>query len=414
MAESDFTRINTNIAALNVLNALSSVNRRLGLHQLRLATGKRINSAADDAAGLTIASKFKVQVEGIGMALNNIGDAKNLVALAEGNLMKILDVLSTMKAKATQAANDALGSAERDAINSEMAQLAAQIDEEVDQAKWNNVQLLNGSDTSFTFQIGPATGDTIAFDMKSSEVGYTGGYTASSLSVDQGGGTVTLGTGSSYFVDPGAFDLKSIGSSTTITGGSTQLTEGFYTFEVTSVTGNTTAGVITFRLLDGEGNAVQISSTENGTGAMAATATASYGAGGSMDAIYDTGRGFQFELSGIASGDVGTFVFNFDKAGNNVDNHENANAYMGQIDVAIDNVNKALSYIGARTNRLNVQEENLMIARLNTEAAHNRIMHADMALEQLEASKLLILQQTATAMLAQANVGPQAVLALFR
>ena len=413
MAEADFTRINTNIAALNVLNALSSVNRRLGVHQLRLATGKRINSAAEDAAGLTIASKFKVQVDGLGMALNNIGDARNLVSMAEGNLMKIVDILSLMKAKATQGANDTLGSDERTAINAELAQLAAQIDEEVAQTKWNDVQLLQGIDTSFTFQVGTATGDTISFDMKSSEVGYTGGYTAASLYVDQGAGTVTMGTGSGYFVDPGAFDLASIAASTTITGGSTALTEGFYSFEVTSVAGTGTASVVTFRLLDGDGNAVQISSTENGTGALASSATASVG-GVTMDAVFDTGRGFKFQLAGLASGDAGTFIFNMDKAGNNVDNHENANAYMGQLDDAIDNVNKALGYIGARSNRLQIQEETLGIAKVNTEAAHNRIMHADMALEQLEASKLLILQQTATAMLAQANVGPQAVLALFR
>ena len=413
MAEADFTRINTNIAALNVLNALSNVNRQLGVHQLRLATGKRINSAGDDAAGLTIANKFKVQAEGMGVALNNIGDAKNLVALAEGNLTKILDILGQMKAKTTQAANDSLGSDERTAINNELAQLSAQIDDEVDQAKWNDVQLLSGANTSFTFQVGTSTGDTISFDMKSSEVGYTSGYTAASLSVDQGGGTVSLGTASGYFVDPGAFDLLSIGSSATISGGSTMLTEGYYTLEVTQAAGTGSTGTVSFRLLNGEGNAVSISSTENGTGALASSATASY-ASGTMDAIFDTGRGFTFQLSGLATGDVGTFVFNFDKAGNNVDNHTNANSYMGQIDVAIDNVNKALSYIGARTNRFGIQEENLMIAKLNTEAAHNRIMNADMAVEQLEASKLLILQQTATAMLAQANVGPQAVLALFQ
>ncbi|MDZ7393412.1 MAG: flagellin [candidate division KSB1 bacterium] len=408
MAEAELTRINTNIAALNMLNALTTINRNLSVHQLRLATGKRINQAADDAAGFTIASKLKVRAEGLGVALNNVADAKNLVAVVEGNLTKILDILGQMKAKVTQAANDTLGSEERAAINKELAQLAAQIDDEVEQATWNGVPVLSGDDTSFVFQVGPATSDVLTFDMSSSEVGYTGGYTAASLAVDQGGGAVTIGTSSAYYVAPGAYTVTGIASSATINTGSTQLLEGFYTFEVKSVTG----GKVTYRVLDANGSLLQISSTSNGTGALATSAQATI-TGGATGTI-DTGRGFKFKLGSLATGDTGSFVFKFEKAGNNVDDHDNAVAYMSQIDAAITNVNKALSYIGARVNRMTVQEENLMVAKVNTEAAHNRIMHADLALEQLEASKLLILQQTATAMLAQANVGPQAVLALFR
>lgn len=408
MAEVELTRVNTNIAALNMLNALTNINRNLSIHQLRLATGKRINQAADDAAGMTIASKLRVRADGLGVALNNVADAKNMVAVVEGNLTKILDILGQMKAKVTQAANDTLGSEEREAINNELTQLAAQIDSEVEQATWNGVPLLSGTSTSFIFQVGPATTDELTFDMKSSEVGYTGGYTAASLSVDQGGGTVTIGTASAYYVAPGAYTLTGIAASATINTGTTQLLEGYYTFQVKSVTG----GVVTFRVLDANGSPLYISSTANGTGGLATSAQATVTSG--SIATFDTGRGFKFKLGDLATGDTGSFVFLFDKAGNNVDDHDSATAYMGQIDAAITNVNKALSYIGARVNRMTVQEENLMVAKVNTEAAHNRIMHADLALEQLEASKLLILQQTATAMLAQANVGPQAVLALFR
>ncbi|MCR4438118.1 MAG: flagellin [bacterium] len=408
MAEVELTRINTNIAALNMLNALTNINRNLSIHQLRLATGKRINQAADDAAGLTIASKLKVRAEGLGVALNNVADAKNMVAVAEGNLTKILDILGQMKAKATQAANDTLGSEERAAINKELAQLAAQIDDEVTQATWNGVPLLSGDSTSFVFQVGAATTDVLTFDLKSSEVGYTGGYTAVSLSVDQGGGTVTIGTASDYYVAPGAYTLTAIAASATINTGATQLNEGFYTFQVVSVTEEK----VKYRVLDAYGSPLQISSTSNGTGALATSAEATLDEGAT--ATIDTGRGFKFQLGDLEVDDTGSFVFKLDKAGNNVNDHDSAVAYMSQIDAAITNVNKALSYIGARVNRMTAQEENLMTAKVNTEAAHNRIMHADLALEQLEASKLLILQQTATAMLAQANVGPQAVLALFR
>ena len=414
MAQVDFNRINTNIGAMNALNSLNNINTKLGIHQLRLATGKRINSAADDAAGWTIASKLQVRAEGLGVAISNVGNAKNLMSVAEGNLQKILDLLSQMKSKATTGADDALGSEERAAINNELNELASQINDEVDKSTWNGQKLLSGSDTSYTFQVGAGTGDTLTFDMRSSDVGYTGGYTAASLQVDQGNGTITLGTASTYYVAPGSYNLMSIASSATTNGNlSTTLTEGYYSLQVTNVAADGTGdGVITFRLLDQDGSAVQISSTSAGTGSLGTSATVAVAAG--TMTTFDTGRGFKFQLGGLASGETGSFTFNFDKAGNNVNSSSSAQSYMAEIDDAISSVNKALSYIGARTNRMTLQEESLAISKVNTEAAQSRIMDADMAYEQFNATKLQILQQTATAMLAQANSAPQSVLSLFR
>ena len=414
MAQVDFNRINTNIGAMNALNSLNVINSKLGIHQLRLATGKRINSAADDAAGWTIAAKLRVRAEGLGVAISNVGNAKNLMSVAEGNLQKILDLLSQMKSKATTGADDALGSEERAAINNELNELASQINDEVDKSTWNGQKLLSGSDTSYTFQVGAGTGDTLTFDMRSSDVGYTGGYTAASLQVDQGNGTITLGTASTYYVAPGSYNLMSIASSATTNGNlSTTLTEGYYSLQVTNVAADGTGdGVITFRLLDQDGSAVQISSTSAGTGSLGTSATVAVAAG--TMTTFDTGRGFKFQLGGLASGETGSFTFNFDKAGNNVNSSSSAQSYMAEIDDAISSVNKALSYIGARTNRMTLQEESLAISKVNTEAAQSRIMDADMAYEQFNATKLQILQQTATAMLAQANSAPQSVLSLFR
>jgi flagellin len=87
---------------------------------------------------------------------------------------------------------------------------------------------------------------------------------------------------------------------------------------------------------------------------------------------------------------------------------------MDLIDTASSQVSKALGYIGATVNRLQYQETSLSVAKVNTEASYNRIMNADMAYEQLEATKWGILQQTAIAMLAQANMVPQSILGLFR
>ena len=117
------SRINTNIGALNALKSLNDIGKRLETAQLRLATGKRINSAADDAAGYSIAKKFNARSQGLGQALANIGSAKNLVAVTEGHLSNIVDILTQMKTKATQAADDSLATEERNAISKELKEL---------------------------------------------------------------------------------------------------------------------------------------------------------------------------------------------------------------------------------------------------------------------------------------------------
>ena len=83
----------------------------MSVSQLRLATGKRINTAGDDAAGYTIAKKFNARAEGLGQSLSNIGSAKNLVAVAEGHLNNVVDILTKMKTKSTQSADYSLGTA---------------------------------------------------------------------------------------------------------------------------------------------------------------------------------------------------------------------------------------------------------------------------------------------------------------
>ncbi len=168
------TRINSNIDALNALKSLSNVNDKLSVAQLRLSTGKRINSAADDAAGYSIAKKFNVRSEGLGQAINNIGSAKNVIAVAEGHLNNILDILTQMKTKTIQGADDSLGVAERRVISTELLSFISQIDLNVTQATWNGKTLLSGETGSgdnwlaFNFQIGAGNSsinDTLKFNL---------------------------------------------------------------------------------------------------------------------------------------------------------------------------------------------------------------------------------------------------------
>jgi len=294
----DFTRIATNIAALQSLNSLQNINNKLGVAQLRLSTGKRINSAADDAAGLTIATKFDFKAKGLGQVLANIADAKSLISVAEGHLNNINDILTKMKTKATQAANDTLGVDERAAIFDEIKQLNTQIDNEVRQAQWAGAPLLVGSGCTF---------------------------------------------------------------------GCTQTASQAFNFQVGVGTG--TADKMSFQIADTVLAAASCFNSAN----LNVLATA----------------------ADFAS-----------QAG--------ANGFMTKVDSASLKVSEGLSYIGAIVNRLDYQEASLSVAKVNTEASWNRIMNADMAYEQLEATKFQILQQTAVTMLAQANMGPQAILGLFR
>jgi flagellin len=295
MANADFSRIATNIGALNALQSLRNVNNRLGMHQRRLATGKRINEAMDDPAGLTIATKLNTRSEGLKQALSNIGDAKSLLSVAESGLSRVNDIMLQMRNKAEAAASDTLGKDERDAIVTQLKEYAAQIDDIVDQTKWNDNKLIDGSysSSSLTFQTGADKGDTTTMNgltnMKSS-----------------------AGTG------------LNIGSSSGITSA--------------SVTGGLTS----------------------------ASAASSFA------------------------------------------------AYMDDVNTAMDKVSSQLSKVGALMGRLTFKEDQIAVAQVNVESSYNRIMNADMAEEQVNATKYSILQQTSITMLSQANMAPQNILSLFR
>jgi len=159
MAFGDLSRIRGNIQALQALNSLNKINQQLGIHQLRLATGKRINSAEDDAAGFVISKTLQHRGKGLAVALGNVGDAKSMLAVAEGGLDSILDILETMKEKVTQAASDTLGSTERNAIDDELDALTNEIDDIVSETTFNGVSLISG--TQMTIQTGEATSDVL-------------------------------------------------------------------------------------------------------------------------------------------------------------------------------------------------------------------------------------------------------------
>ncbi|HUN65427.1 MAG TPA: flagellin [Bacteroidota bacterium] len=209
MAYSSGARINTNIAAYNALNALNNANRQLGIHQLRLATGKRINSAGDDPSGYVISKKLEGRSQALSAALQNVGDANSVFSVAEGGYQTINDILVQIKAEQTRAANGAMGTDELTAIADEINQQMTEIDDTNDQTKFNGNVLMkkDAAATAFnaTFQIGEAATETLGVTF-SQTTGATallgvaaGSVTAAniaSLTVDTGIQTVSGALGS--------------------------------------------------------------------------------------------------------------------------------------------------------------------------------------------------------------------------
>ncbi len=164
------TQNSNNIAGQQLNNQLlnlNRVNKQIGIHQNRLATGKKINSAEDNAAGFVIGHTLQARNRGLATAMNNVGDARISLSVAESGATDVLGILETMKTKAIQAANGTLSDADRAAINNDISALADEIDDVVDSTTLNDIALLSGAEISV--QSGAETTDTESVEVSSSD-----------------------------------------------------------------------------------------------------------------------------------------------------------------------------------------------------------------------------------------------------
>ncbi len=153
-------RIQNNVEALNAWNKLNHTTSMASKSMERLSSGFRINRAADDAAGLGISEKMRGQIRGLAQAQRNIQDGVSLVQTAEGSLDEVHSMLQRVRELAVQYKNGSLSSASRDAIQTEVNQLASEIERIGSSAEFNGIQLLNASG-SVTFQVGANDGQVI-------------------------------------------------------------------------------------------------------------------------------------------------------------------------------------------------------------------------------------------------------------
>ena len=166
--------INTNTASLTTQRHLSTSRNDMETAMERMSSGSRINSSMDDAAGLAIGNRMTSQVEGLNQAVRNANDGISLAQTAEGALQSSSNILQRMRVLAVQAANDTYSSVDRKAINNEIIQLKQELNRGVNQASFNGSKILDGTNASFTFQVGHKSGDNVVVtlgDMRGSEIG---------------------------------------------------------------------------------------------------------------------------------------------------------------------------------------------------------------------------------------------------
>jgi len=159
--------VNTNVNASIAQNALTRNERSMNTAMERLSTGQRINSAADDAAGLAISSRMTSQIRGLETGIRNANDAISMISTADGALVEVTNMLQRMRELALQAANGTTTEADRNYLNSEYANLISEIDRIAQNTQWNGMDILNHTTTAsstFKYQVGANGGQTIEVD----------------------------------------------------------------------------------------------------------------------------------------------------------------------------------------------------------------------------------------------------------
>jgi flagellin len=329
--------VNTNVGSLNAQRSLATSSNDLSTAMERLSSGKKINSAADDAAGFAIAERMTAQIRGLNMATKNANDGLSMLATIENATNDVTDMLQRVRELAVQASNDTNSSKDRVYLQKEVDSLLNEINRVASQTVYNDQVVLDGTHAG-QLQVGTNNGQSLSFAIKSID-------------------TDTLGL---------------TGNSVTASGTTTETGGAF--------TADAKPGVIATTSHD----AVQfVSGSTSLNGAAMATTAAASGAGDKI-----------LGLSVLSATD--------------------AEEALSKISAAIEQVAGNRAEYGAMSNRLEYTVSNLMNVAEFTTQARSRIEDADFAAESARLSKAQVLQQTGTAMLAQANAASQLAIQLIR
>jgi flagellin len=390
--------INTNVKSLVSQNAMVKNNRDLADAMQQLSTGKRINSAKDDAAGLAISSRMTSQITGLDQAVRNGNDAVSMLQTTEGAMIEMTNMLQRMRELSVQSSNDTYTASDRSYMDLEFQQLKTEINRITDTTEWNGMAFLNGTTVNddgtigkFEFQVGANNGQIITHTV--ADIGFRAdpGLATFATTTPNAVGQAqvsTLTLSGQYFA----------GDVVSFTAGGVTRTYTVLEADLASANNDTNLASIAAKLLT-------VAATPMGTTGVARTDNI-------LTFTADTaGTGFTTASTVTLTKDDGALT-NL-RALNILDN-TGANTSLVQLDIAIDRINSERASLGATINRLGYAMDNLANVSVNTSESRSRIMDADYAKASSELARTQIISQAATAMLAQANQLPQSVLKLLQ
>ncbi|PTU30597.1 flagellin [Stenotrophobium rhamnosiphilum] len=375
--------INTNVMSLVAQQNLSNSQSSLQTSMSRLSSGMRINSAKDDAAGLGISQRMTAQINGLDQAARNANDGISLTQTAEGALQQVTTNLQRIRELAVQSANGSNSSIDRASLNAEAQQLMSENNRVAQQQQYNGVNLLDGSFSNQSFQIGANAGQVITVgSIVNANASALGTYTSASVT---GAAATTLTAVTAGDLTINGVSVGAVGAASSATQRASQIRDA-----INSVADQT--GVFA---INDTGTTVTLNSSGNSGITVAMSGTGTTATTGLTAAV--TAAATQ---TGYATLDLST------SAG--------ATLALTQMDAALNDVNTARGNLGAYQSRFASVISNLQTTSTNLSAARSRITDADFAQETANMTRAQILQQAGTAMVAQANSAPQGVLKLLQ
>ncbi|PKP93314.1 MAG: flagellin [Alphaproteobacteria bacterium HGW-Alphaproteobacteria-16] len=435
------TVIGTNIASLRAANASKTASSSLQNAMERLSTGKRINSAKDDAAGLAIASRMTSQIKSMSVAVRNANDGISLAQTAEGALGEVTNMLQRMKELATQGSSGTYSDADRKNMQNEVTELSAQINDILKNTKFNNVQLFaTDADITKTIQVGSTADQTVALKITKLDLSSITGQTIAAPAAETPV-TETPVTEETGEVEEGAeaeatFELQTlvdgderIGTEYTVKAGDA---ENGATFAMAE--GRQVQLKVGDKISDGAGGTKEIADGDTELDALYTVTAEDIADGAEISAFASPAEG---DVIVLAEGDKVWAEAAAEEAGEGegegegegpgagegageaatalkIGTRTEASAALKTIDDALDAVATTRASLGAAQSRLESVVNNLTTNSTNLSEARSRIEDADFSAETMALAKAQILGQASTAMLAQANQSQQNVLSLLR
>lgn len=398
--------INHNLASLNTYNRMTANQKATESSLAKLSSGLRINSAADDAAGLAISEKMRGQIRGLDQATRNAQDGTSMLQTAEGGLNESQSILQRMRELAVQASSDTNTTSDRTALQTEMTQLTSEIDRIANTTEFNTKKLLNGDLKGVTAAVN-ASGTTEASFANGSVALKSISKISTALKTDAIHINVVnaLSNGISTGFSKAVFSITTVLGNIVGTGVVVSKGGNIY-ISAASVGGAALKIAISNATSIRSGDSITISITAKQAANSDSTKAVHLQIGA------NSGQELQVGISKMDSTSLG--VRSTTGVSLDITTQAKASGAVTLINNAIQTVSLERSKIGAFQNRLEHTVNNLTTSSENLTSAESRIRDVDMAKEMTTYQKNSILNQASQAMLAQANQLPQGVLQLLK